>query len=197
MLEFADKQLGKKSKKSTPFTEYVLEQARQVRIDEESGQQSRRGAEELLKIVRKLDETHKKTSKTRRASDFLQPFIEGVTRYSAVVDMMVSSDPTVSALVWGGAKFVLQVRLMGAFSCLNPQLIDMQQLAVEFSQHYENLTELLETLGGHLRIFGALSEIFDWSEELCNVLMKSYQDVLLVFEVAADAYGQSGAQPLI
>lgn len=63
---------------------------------------------------------------------------------------------------------------------------------MEFSQHYENLTNLLETLGDHLRYFGDLSAIFDWSEELSNILIKSYKNILLLLEAAADAYGQSG-----
>lgn len=111
MLELADDQLGKKSKKKSPFAAKVLEHAHSVRQEDDPGLRSRQGTGDLLELVRRLDETHKKTSKTRRASDFLKPFVEGVTRYSAVVDTMVQSDPTVSSLVWGSVKFVLQVSL--------------------------------------------------------------------------------------
>jgi hypothetical protein len=108
MLEFADK-LAKKSKNKSPFTEQVLEQARIVRSDEDPDQRTRRCVKELQQLVVQLNETHKKTNKVRRVTQFLQPFVDGVVRFTSVVDALVQLDPVVAAHVWQGAKFVLQV----------------------------------------------------------------------------------------
>ena len=39
-------------------------------------------------------------------------FLESVQQFSGVVDTFVSSHPEVAALVWGGVKFTLLVRLL-------------------------------------------------------------------------------------
>ncbi|KIJ24000.1 hypothetical protein M422DRAFT_275321 [Sphaerobolus stellatus SS14] len=171
MLEFARK-LGQTGKKSY-FTDKVIEQAHFINRDEDPIKRSRRSLEELRELVSQLDETHKKTSKARRTIDHLQPFFDGITRYMGVVETLVSSNPAISALVWGGVKYVVQ-------------------LAGEYSHHYDNLTGLLESLEPQLNFLGQLSEIFDWSESLCKIIMKSYEDILSLFAAAAEAYAQSG-----
>jgi hypothetical protein len=50
----------------------------------------------------------------------------------------------------------------------------------------------LEDLGPQLEQLGALSEIFDWSPELSNIVMKFYRDILIVLETAVETYSQSG-----
>jgi len=108
MLEFADK-LGNKGKKKTVFSEQVLKQAHIVNDAEDPVKRSPQSLEELRKLVSKLNETHKKTSIARRTSDFLQPFFDGIIRYTGLVEILVSNDPAVSGLVWKGVKCVLQV----------------------------------------------------------------------------------------
>ncbi|KIJ46720.1 hypothetical protein M422DRAFT_249882 [Sphaerobolus stellatus SS14] len=103
MLEFARK-LGQMGKKKSYFTEKVIEQGHFISRDEDPIKRSRRSLEELRGLVGQLDETHKKTSKARRTNDHLQPFFEGITRYMGGVETLVSSNPAISALVWGGVK---------------------------------------------------------------------------------------------
>ena len=42
----------------------------------------------------------------------LVTFLESIQQFSQVVDTFVSSHPEVAALVWGGVKFTLLVRLL-------------------------------------------------------------------------------------
>jgi nitrate/nitrite-specific signal transduction histidine kinase len=110
MRESAEELRNKTKKKNPRFAKEVLEQASLVREHQEPSQQCQRGIQELRHLINKLDQSHKDTSKSGKASEALQPFINGITAYIKVVDQLVESDLTVSALVWGGAQFCLQVR---------------------------------------------------------------------------------------
>lgn len=178
ILDFIDNIQKKDKKKKSSFTQKVVEEARRISQDKDPITRSQNSLKELRTIVSQLDDTHKKTDKTRRASSFLQPFFDAITRYTEVIETLVSSDPTIAALVWGGVKCVFQI-------------------AGEFSQHYDNLTNILQKLEPHLCNIGRLSEIFDWSESLCNVVTKSYQDIFNLLVVVAESYEQSGLKTLL
>mgnify|MGYP001983167838 CR=1 FL=1 len=44
--------------------------------------------------------------------------VEGLLQYTSAVDVMIQADPTVSALLYGGAKLILQVRLSDSWCTL-------------------------------------------------------------------------------
>lgn len=185
--------IQKREKKKTSFAQRAMEEACRISEDQDPIKRSQHGLEELRTIVSQLDDTHKKTDTTRRASQFLRPFFESMTRYTEVIETLVSSNPTIAALVWGGVKCVLQVRhadqLLKSGLDTNVSII---QIAGQYVQHYDNLTNLLQKLEPYLCNIGRLSEIFDWSESLCNVVTKSYQDIFNLLIAVAESYEQSG-----
>ncbi|KAI5783304.1 hypothetical protein FPQ18DRAFT_310746 [Pyronema domesticum] len=83
---------------------------------------------DLEKLIDEMGKRYKSESKSRKTIESLRPFLDGVGRYSAVIDTMVSSNPMVSALIWGGFKFILIT-------------------ATEYGQYLQELAELLEKLG--------------------------------------------------
>ena len=66
-------------------------------------------ATQLSRYITELEAQHRKKSGVRRAFVSAQPLVEGLMQYTAAVDVMIQADPTVSALIYGGAKLVLQV----------------------------------------------------------------------------------------
>lgn len=71
--------------------------------------QSLISATQLSKYIAELEARHLKTSGVRRVFATAQPLVDGLMQYTAAVDVMIQADPTVSALIYGGAKLVLQV----------------------------------------------------------------------------------------
>ena len=95
--------------KDTRFAREVLEQSRLLGASTAPLSQGRSCARELEGIILELDEAHRNSSGTRKTVSSLQPFVTGISRFVGVIDTMIQADPTPAALLWGGAKFILQV----------------------------------------------------------------------------------------
>lgn len=95
---------NKKIKKGTEFSKIVLNEAELI-------DQIKHSMADLEKLIDEMGKRYKSESKSRKTIESLRPFLDGVGRYSAVIDTMVSSNPMVSALIWGGFKFILIVSL--------------------------------------------------------------------------------------
>lgn len=67
-------------------------------------------AQSFLDFTSEVDGKGKKRKLRRFASSFA-PFLESVQRYSHAVEILISSNPKIAALVWGSLKFVIIVRL--------------------------------------------------------------------------------------
>lgn len=72
-------------------------------------EESKRSLEAIHNLVAAIEASHRKSSRSRRAGEVLRPFVEGLERYTGIIDTMVQRNPALSALVWGGVKFVLVV----------------------------------------------------------------------------------------
>lgn len=68
----------------------------------------------------------------------------------------------------------------------------MDQIAQDYSQHFEALTKLLQQLGPLLNYLGSLSQCFDWSDEITTLIVQSYQTILQILDAVSAEYGQSG-----
>lgn len=66
------------------------------------------GPQSILNLTSEVDGIGKKRRLRRCASAF-EPFLESVQRYSQAVDVFVSSNPQIAALVWGSVKVVIIV----------------------------------------------------------------------------------------
>ena len=95
--------------KPTPFTQAVLQEAMKIDLSDSPLEESKRSLEAIHNLVAAIEASHRKSSRSRRAGEVLRPFVEGLERYTGIIDTMVQSNPALSALVWGGVKFVLVV----------------------------------------------------------------------------------------
>lgn len=80
-----------------------------LRLSPEPADQSIVSADSLSRFVKNIETQHRKRSFTRRVFKSLQPLVDGLLQYTNAVDVMIQADPTAGALIYGGAKLVLQV----------------------------------------------------------------------------------------
>lgn len=93
------------------FYKEVVHAACALKLADESQAQSHTSASQLSSFIADLEVQHRKKSGTRRILDLAQPLIEGLLQYTDAVDVMIQAGPAVTALIYGGAKLVLQVSL--------------------------------------------------------------------------------------
>jgi hypothetical protein len=68
-------------------------------------------ASEVFQIVEDVNRKFQSSSpKTVKFSQKLSPCLGSINRFSSVIDTFIQSNPTISGLVWGSLKFLLQVR---------------------------------------------------------------------------------------
>jgi hypothetical protein len=101
--------------KKSIFYKQVIQVACQLYIDDKSGDQSLISAMNLSNYITQLETQHRKKSGIRRAFASAQPLVEGLMQYTNAVDTIIQADPTFSALIYGGAKLVLQVDELFSF----------------------------------------------------------------------------------
>lgn len=89
-----------------PFYQLLVEARR---LQNEDGSPFGSHAEALSSCIKKLESSQQKKSKTRRLVSTLQPFVDGLLQYTNAVDTVVQAGPAPAALLYGGAKLVLQV----------------------------------------------------------------------------------------
>jgi len=65
--------------------------------------------EDLRSEIKELGNNYQKT-RVHSYTSKLSRLIDRFERFFKVVDTFVSSNPTISALVWGGIRFIIQVR---------------------------------------------------------------------------------------
>ena len=71
---------------------------------------------EVLHEVQRFEEAHSKTL-LRRYADRFSVVIQGFATFFSAVDQFVSSNPQTAGLIWGGLKFVIQVRAIPTIMC--------------------------------------------------------------------------------
>jgi hypothetical protein len=81
----------------------------QLRLSPDPPDQSISSADDLSRFVKELELHHRKKSFTRKVFKSLEPLVNGLLQYTNAIDTMIQADPTVGALIYGGAKLVLQV----------------------------------------------------------------------------------------
>lgn len=90
------------------FYKEVVVAACQVYLSDEPVDQSLLSARQLSNCITDLESQHRKKSSTRRVFASAQPLVEGLLQYTNAIDTMIQADPTAGALIYGGAKLVLQ-----------------------------------------------------------------------------------------
>jgi hypothetical protein len=129
------------AKKKTIFYKQVLQVACQMEKGDESGAQSLMAATELSNYITELEVQHRKKSGVRKVFAFAQPLVEGLMQYTSAVDTMIQADPTFSALIYGGAKLVLQVGLRWFSDFYSAD--SFYKLANGYTKYFEVITQMM------------------------------------------------------
>lgn len=67
-------------------------------------------AESALDFAKHCDDDHAVKSKSRRFARAICGAVEGLRGFFVVIEITISARPEVAALVWGGVKFIIEVR---------------------------------------------------------------------------------------
>ena len=108
ILSFIEEIKDNEDNKSLFYKE-VVKVACHIQDDAKPSEQSLASAVQLSKCITDLETQHRKKSGIRRAFASAQPLVEGLMQFTSAVDVMIQADPTFSALLYGGAKLVIQV----------------------------------------------------------------------------------------
>ena len=117
ILSFIDELRDNEDRKSIFYKE-VIQVACRLYLTDDPARPSQLSAETLSTYITDLEVQHRKKNGIRRALSSAQPLVEGLLQYTSAVDVMIQADPTVSALLYGGAKLILQVRLSDSWCTL-------------------------------------------------------------------------------
>ena len=107
-MSFIDEMRDSEDRKSI-FYKQVIQVACELHIADGWGDQNLISATNLSDYIKELESQHRKKSGIRKVFASAQPLVEGLMQYTNAVDTMIQADPTFSALIYGGAKLVLQV----------------------------------------------------------------------------------------
>ncbi|KAF4210709.1 hypothetical protein CNMCM8980_000629 [Aspergillus fumigatiaffinis] len=120
-------------------------------------------ASEVFQIVEDVNRKFQSSSpKTVKFSQKLSPCLESINRFSSVIDTFIQSNPTISGLVWGSLKFLLQG-------------------AMQFTSYLERLGEMFEEFGQFFPVVSEYETIFQSSDTVRAAVLHLYTDVVHFF----------------
>ncbi|PKX99616.1 uncharacterized protein P174DRAFT_427771 [Aspergillus novofumigatus IBT 16806] len=120
-------------------------------------------ASEVFQIVEHANRKFQSSSpKSVKFSQKLSPCLESINRFSSVIDTFIQSNPTISGLVWGSLKFLLQG-------------------ALQFTSYLERLGEMFEEFGQFFPVVSEYETIFESSDTVRAAVLHLYTDVVHFF----------------
>lgn len=162
---------------------------------DEPGAQSLIAATELSNYITDLEVQHRKKSGVRKVFAFAQPLIEGLMQYTSAVDTMIQADPTFSALIYGGAKLVLQVGLLCFIDFYSAY--QFFKLANGYTKYFEVITQMMADIGVQLQCFYIYTREFATEKFLSTILFTSYRDILFFWRDASKILNEKGKRFLV
>ncbi|KAL2060902.1 hypothetical protein VTL71DRAFT_8954 [Oculimacula yallundae] len=172
ILSFIDELKENEDRKSIFYKE-VIQVACHLCLTDNPVEQSLLSAESLSSYVTELEIQHRKKNGIRKVFSSAQPLVEGLLQYTSAVDVMIQADPTVSALLYGGAKLILQ-------------------LANGYTKYFEQIVQMMADIGVQLQYFHIYSQEFASDKYMNGVLFNSYRDILLFWRDASKILNQRG-----
>jgi hypothetical protein len=131
---------------------------------------------QALEAARRLNEDNRNDSRFRSSMDAINHWIAGVQRYFTVVDTLVSAKPEAAALIWGGVRFLIEVRLTCSLEG-DTANINWWQTVRQYNDFLDKLTSITKAMTGDLEIYQDYTKLYSDSS--------SVQEVRLVFSTFA------------
>jgi hypothetical protein len=101
--------ISRKEDAKSPFYKEVLFQLSNLLLQDNSAQHSRRCTDGLSAFIEQLERRQRRESKTMRISEKLRPLVTGLSQYTSAFDVAIQGSPAPGAVLYGGARLVLQV----------------------------------------------------------------------------------------
>ncbi|KAL9606529.1 MAG: hypothetical protein Q9179_000315 [Wetmoreana sp. 5 TL-2023] len=117
-------------------------------------------AEQLLEEVKIAEKVHKDKSISRKVSQLLKGFLDGINQYGAALDVISNS------------------RFAGA------QAHFRQQLATEFGEYFEKISAMLHQIGLHLNSLRRFPRLYPHNQRLESSMVDVYR---VIFKFCTDA----------
>jgi len=154
-------------------------------------------AQDLQEGLKKLANLTKK----KRQETFAQSLVKiigAIEPYLNIVDVMVQSNPTYAALIWGSLRFVLQVR--GSHSIFLVLAHELQ-LASNFSTFFEKLLTLLANLSAFLphcdEVAVFCEKCPEFTAQLRYCVEKTYENFFGLFAAVAKLFTSANGSKLV
>jgi hypothetical protein len=125
--------------------------------------------DDVYNATDKLQEEQAKTGHLRHLSK-IEPYLENLTAYTSVIDVFIQSKD-VLALIWGPIKLILQ-------------------WASVLKQSFDAIIEATADIAVTLPEFKRISQIFDKSEGIKEILALFFKDILDFYLIALRFFSQ-------
>ncbi|KAA8902670.1 ankyrin repeat-containing domain protein [Sphaerosporella brunnea] len=132
--------------------------------------------EELMASLKAYDDRHQRSSYSRGCASRVQGFLTAVDEYLKPIAIMVGHSPSISSLVVGGVKVIVQ-------------------LGLNFAAFFEKLTDMMDNLSRHLGYLSKYAESFRASAEVQTALSAAYRDLLEFFSGARKVFVDKDGKP--
>ncbi|KAI1103967.1 hypothetical protein F4804DRAFT_211097 [Jackrogersella minutella] len=119
--------------------------------------------DDVLEEAKKIEKQQAKT-KTLRGLKRVQPLINSLKEYSAVIEVFVQAKPDVMSLIWGPLKFILQA-------------------SSSIISAFEKVIKVIADMGITLPSFKIYTQLFQSNHEICRALCLFYADILDFYAV--------------
>lgn len=124
------------------------------------------------KVYDATDKLQKDQSKSRRLQNLgrIGPYLEGLRSYASVIDTFVQAKPDILALIWGPIKLLLQ-------------------WTSNMTESFEALIATIAEVGALLPEFKEMATLFYQNEQIKDVLILVFSDILNFHLVALNFFG--------
>lgn len=162
----------------SPFYKEVLTEGSRLLLRGGADGQSLESAKALARCIEGLDNEQQRRGKTRWLGKKLQPLVNGLTQFTCALDTMIQAGPAPAALIYGGAKLVLQ-------------------LAKGYTDYFEKMVDTLAEVGSILECYHSLGCTYSSAESMRKVLFESYKNILIFWQDCARLFNRNGAKTFL
>jgi hypothetical protein len=107
--DFLSEIRDKEDHKSDFYKEVLTQASLSLANDDFSKDGKNRAEEGLSSFVQNLDTRYRKEQKTLKVMEKLRPLVDGLSQFTSAYDVLVQAGPTPLIILYGSARFVLQV----------------------------------------------------------------------------------------
>ena len=104
------------------------------------------------------EKAHRDKSISRKVSQALKPFLQGVHQYGQALDVISNSSSMVLCPLWGGIRVMLH-------------------LATEFGEYFEKLASMLQQIGLNLRSLRRFPRLYPHNDHLALAMVDVYRKI--------------------